>query len=248
MYAARKQRTTRRGLASLEFVLAFPIMLLFASAVLWVGRAGIARTKAAVESRNQVWASRPNARPTDALSANWGVGNGAQSKTVSKTYKGWFSGAANPPAKSKHTLFAGTWDHRSLPFEPKRGLMTPHLSVMGKIGTGANIGGVAEDVLGTGMKALEFLLTNQAVIIAGKVANGIVRASGIALEVTVLPLKAIRIALKIANLNPFVSLGKQITLVEIMLNSIDGLIESSKEREGSWPSSKLQKLTKFFDL
>lgn len=247
MYAPRNQRTERRGLASLEFVLAFPIMLLFASAVLWVGGAGIAKTKAAVDSRNQTWASRPSAQPTDALSVNWGPSNGARTKTVSKNFKGW-TGGGKKNATSKHTVFAGAWDHRNLKFEPKRGLMTPHLSIMGKIGTGANLGSGVEQVLGTGMKTLEFLITNPVTIGTGKALNLGVKAAGIALQVTVFPLKAIRVALKIANLNPFVSLGKEISIVNIMLNSIDGLIESSKEREGNWQGDSLKKITRIFDL
>jgi hypothetical protein len=252
MNARRPLRTERRGLASLEFTLALPIMLLFASAVLMVGRAGLARTAAAVSARRHSWDDRATLQSGDELNILWNAAAGSESARVDRSYKGWVgAGGANPTATSKHTIFGGTWDHHGVKFETNRGLFTPHLSVLGRMATfgGQNLGNGVESTVGKFTKAFEAIITNQAVLAAGGAANTAIKGAGYWLQFTLLPpLKAIDVALEVADWVPFVDLGTEISIVGVLLNSVDGLVEASKERPGTWLPDKLKKIAKVFNL
>ena len=60
----------RRGTAPLEFVLAVPVLLVMCAGILWVGRAGAARTTALGEARGHAWAEAPAADPGEVLRLN----------------------------------------------------------------------------------------------------------------------------------------------------------------------------------
>jgi len=247
---ARRRGHQRRGLASLEFTLSFPLMLLFASAVLMVGRAGLARTSAGINARQQAWAGRSSAQPNDALSLAWDVAAAAQQRTMNKSYEGWVGGQRSQNAKSQHTVFAGSWDSTTVKFDPNLGPWVPHLAVMGKMGgsIGGGIGQSAQSAV-TAITSPIRVMTSPAALAAGKAANLPVKAAGYYLEFTILfPLKAIKTAMVIANLNPLVSLGSEISVVKAMINSVEGLVEAAHERPGEWLPDKLKKISKVFSF
>jgi hypothetical protein len=227
-------------------------MLLFASAVLMVGRSGMARTAAAVEARKASWADRPNARPGDELSVTWSVSAGERQKTNNITYKGWVGGGGpNPSARSKHTVFAGSWDYRTVPFDPNRGIFTPHFAVLGKIATNGNsgIGQGLESTVGAFTGPLGSLLSNQTLLSAADHGNDGVRVAGGFLQYTLLPLLGgVGDFLDFLNLNPFADWDDEIDGINVFKDAVKNLVEAAHERPGSWLPDKLKKITNVLDF
>ena len=53
----------RRGIASLELVLVFPLLLAIVSVLFAIGQCDVAKVGTATDARRQTWAQRPKADP-----------------------------------------------------------------------------------------------------------------------------------------------------------------------------------------
>lgn len=112
-------RPQRRGIASLELVLVFPLLLAIVSVLFAIGQCDVAKVGTATDARRQTWAQRPKADPGSPLSL-------FQDPMVSKidplqqhsvSLGPVFSGRTQQ-AQSKNTLIANPWAFTAIKFSP----------------------------------------------------------------------------------------------------------------------------------
>jgi len=243
---ANRTKTPRKGVASLELVLVFPLMLFCVGGIMYAGRAGLARTAVAISVRRTVFLEREKAKSPSPLSVFESVENHNKVQ-IGRSFKAWVKGPKQPVASSESTILTGEWNHHSVKFEPKRGLITPHLAVLGKFAGSTSLGPGAEKLMGGIGKALEFVLTNELVIGAGKAANLVLDAGAFWLKYTLLPVLSVgEAAIKLANKVPFVDLDDLDDAVDVFQTSVESLIDATDEKPGDWNFGELNFLTKYF--
>jgi hypothetical protein len=144
----RRNRFSSRGIATLEFAMALPILLLLMVGITWLGYSMIAQTQTLIEAREKAWQRRfDNAgqkplifpsgagtvkNPLYSASGDYVTETSTKRVDVSPVFK-----AAAAP-KAFHTVLAGSWDHRALDLNSP-----PNFKLYGL--AGAN--GVAGDLL-----------------------------------------------------------------------------------------------------
>jgi hypothetical protein len=141
--------SARSGVATLEFVMALPFLLLLMVAITWLGYSVIGQTEVLVQSRNKAWEKRFNNTANNPLcfpilpehdlpllpkyvkSADYVTEKASQRVNVSALF------SRLPGPEASHTILAGSWDHQAMKFnEP------PDFELMAKaavFGTFANV-------------------------------------------------------------------------------------------------------------
>lgn len=120
----------RRGIASLEFVLVFPFLLILVSVLFIVGRADVAKVQTVTGTRNQTWANRPGPKGSP---LNWP--HNPMDSQLSRTATQPVSLAPviarqTQQAQSQVTLVANPWAFQSVPFPSANEHVLPHTSVL----------------------------------------------------------------------------------------------------------------------
>lgn len=110
----RPGRASRsRGVASLEFVLVFPLLLMLASMIIWTAAAVTAKNRAIVEARAQAWSARHDAgigRPFDFQE----LGLVRREREQTSNFRPPFLRASTPKARASHLVLGGVWDHQDV--------------------------------------------------------------------------------------------------------------------------------------
>lgn len=141
----------RKGIASLEFVLGLPFLVLIAAIIFTVAFAAVNKISVVSESRHAIWKMRKeesgssdleeSRRNTETkpmvISSEFGGGGGGElpgevsgiASTKFKTYQ-WLGGEHE--TKSGTTLIFGTWDHKEIK-EFTDNPDGPHLDVLGRV-------------------------------------------------------------------------------------------------------------------
>jgi hypothetical protein len=129
-------RPRRRGIASLELVLVFPMVLAIAAALFLIGRADVAKLAVATVARRQTWQERAQA-PAGHRLRPWHnpLDSKISSQPVQSLSMGPLFSGQTRQAQSGNTLIANTWDFQAIPFPSLKKNMLPHTSVLALIGT-----------------------------------------------------------------------------------------------------------------
>lgn len=124
-------RRRRRGIASLELVMALPVILTLMVALLTLGSAGTAMTSATIEARNDAWRARSEVSADDtALKlSRESTTNTLVSRTASKQGVSISPRISLAAANPQHTVMGGSWDHRMLPMDSP-----PHVELYARLG------------------------------------------------------------------------------------------------------------------
>jgi len=106
----------RPGFAPLEFVIALPLVLAVAAALIWVGRAAWTRANVDTDPRAEAWSKRDHAGPGDVLKLDAALDPSYVESTRTRSVPG-----RNPlPVDPSFTATAGTifseWTFETLPF------------------------------------------------------------------------------------------------------------------------------------
>jgi uncharacterized membrane protein YgcG len=123
-----KRWTAHRGMATLEFVMALPFLLLLIVAITWLGFTVIAQTEVMIEARNKAWEQRFKNAADNPLSfpilpehdlpllPKYNADADYITEKVGKTVNisPMFKGVASP--NGSHTILAGSWDYEAMPF------------------------------------------------------------------------------------------------------------------------------------
>lgn len=122
-----RERPSRRGIATLEFAMALPVLLLLMVGITWLGFSVIGQTQVLVTARNKAWkqrfddkAKRPLMFPSGlSVAKNPFYSTEADYVTEKATQKVQVSPIFNgvPGPEASHTILAGSWDHRAMPFD-----------------------------------------------------------------------------------------------------------------------------------
>ena len=133
----------RPGLATLEFVLVWPLLLMLAAGLFLMARATIAKEAAATRARNDVWSARTGAnsggtfRAVTEPAASTAVGQQQVTVVAGSLFKDY-----EFLADSRGYVVANEWDARDPDARfNKVGLFQPHVGVIGRLLAG---GGWAE--------------------------------------------------------------------------------------------------------
>jgi hypothetical protein len=111
-------------MATLEFVMALPVLLLLMVGLTWLGFSVISRSEALVEARDKAWQKRfdnPKQKPLIFPTGIGAVKNPRYSPAVDYVTESVTKPVnvspifnAVPAPKGSHTVLAGSWDHRAL--------------------------------------------------------------------------------------------------------------------------------------
>ena len=95
----------RPGTAPLEFVLVLPLLVGLFACILWIGRAGAARTAALSEARERSWAGQSTADPGEVLRLNHNPAVSLSEYRAEQPYRG---GGPNSQREMVATAITGT--------------------------------------------------------------------------------------------------------------------------------------------
>jgi hypothetical protein len=114
-------------MATLEFVMALPVLLLLMVGITWLGFSVIGQTEVIVEARNKAWKKRFENENQVPLMFPTGIGDVQNpeyagdadyvTEEASKTVDVSPIFSMVPGPKSSHTILAGSWDHRAMPLK-----------------------------------------------------------------------------------------------------------------------------------
>jgi hypothetical protein len=117
----------RPGIASLEMVLVFPLLLALVAGVFLIARADAAKTFTATRARAEAWNRRADANPGDPLVLGTDPGRSAVDGSGSAGVKpGPLFPTANFRARSANTATGNTWASPTVRFAPQPP-MVPHM-------------------------------------------------------------------------------------------------------------------------
>ena len=108
------------GIATLEFVMAMPVLLLLMVALTWLGYSVIGQTEVIIEARNKAWQKRftnasdkplvfPTAKGLYSREKDYVTEMASKQVKVSPVFDGL------PGPSSTHTILAGSWDYSAMP-------------------------------------------------------------------------------------------------------------------------------------
>jgi hypothetical protein len=134
----------RRGLATLEFAMSLPILLLLVVGIVWLGFAVAGQSQVTVEARNNAWRLRHGGSADTPQSgkvageqpfvflSNASITEKADATVkVSPIYDSW----SQP--KSAHTVLGGSWDFTSIDLNGP-----PNWSMYARVAVSAKTGGL----------------------------------------------------------------------------------------------------------
>lgn len=137
---------SRRGIATLEFAMALPVLLLLMVGITWLGFSVIGEAEVLITARNKAWkqrfddkAKRPLMFPSGlniaknpfySTDADYVTAQDSKKVNVSPI----FSRVPGPDAS--HTILAGSWDYRAMPLDkPPEWKLMATAAASGKGGT-----------------------------------------------------------------------------------------------------------------
>jgi hypothetical protein len=168
--------TARRGMATFEFVMALPFLLLLIVAITWVGFTAIGQTEVMIEARNKAWEQRFKNAADNPLSIpilpnhdlpilpKYNAEADYITEKVSKTVdiSPMFKGVADP--NGSHTILAGSWDYEAMPFNsPPDFKLMAKAAVFGTFSNVLDLAASADDPLGLLKKLKDVRLAGQRV-------------------------------------------------------------------------------------
>ncbi len=116
--------TARRGIATLEFAMALPFLLLLMVGITWLGFSVITQSEVLVQARNKAWkrrfdnpAQKPLVFPAGLVVAKnpfYSYSDDYVTETVTKAVDVSPIFKLAPPPKGSHTILSGSWDHRAM--------------------------------------------------------------------------------------------------------------------------------------
>jgi hypothetical protein len=244
----------RRGIAPLEFVFVFPLLLMLTAALFLIARADLSKSFSATDSRHRAWRDRPSVQPGPALTIDADIAPSlAKRTTLTPVEPGpLFPGGLQ--AESRSTLFAHSWDNRAVPYGPGHPAFEPHLTELGMIaGQVPLLGLIVNGTLAITAWGLD-PSRNWALITCSSIGWGLnfaVVAAGYLLHLTAVPainsakylIELAMIPLRLAGI--FSSgarrllryLRSVVNMMNVGNTAAENLYEASQGRPGSWHSS-----------
>lgn len=138
-------KSSRRGIASFEFVMSLPFLLFLSAYIASVGWSALKKADATMSVRNSVWKKRSNVNSRDTKPLNFGPWDqGLLDGKKQNRFRVFWQRNRNRNTTSKTAILAGTWDHKEIREFRSDG---PHFDLMKKVGVGS-LGKKLEDFIG----------------------------------------------------------------------------------------------------
>jgi hypothetical protein len=137
--------------ASLEFVLGLPFLMLSAAVAFGLASASVAAIGSAAQARHDAWAARAGLRDGAPFRPSSSPGDDlATRRAVERFPVSLALPLADRSAWSKNAVLAGSWDHHAAPFDDPGTPFTPHVEHLQQLVEGAAAGapGVLTDLGG----------------------------------------------------------------------------------------------------
>lgn len=231
-------RHPRRAVATIEFVMVFPLLVFLVAALFLIARASIAKESAASGARYKAWAARPSAEPGQIYRVNHEPSDSRVSGQHRVTVlPGPLFRNERFTADSVGFAIDRTWDHRDVPFD-RLGDFKLHERPFKPIAQ--NIpGGSGVVTLASGLALLMNPQPNPLLIAAralGRAGNIAIRGAAIVLQIcaTIInPLRAVVAILKRAAQLSFRfgfarRLGRVLDLLDLIGRAVDNLDNASR--------------------
>jgi hypothetical protein len=136
-----ESNATRRGIATLEFAMSLPILLLLMVAITWLGFSVIGQTEVLVQARNKAWKKRfdnKNDQPLHfPILPGYNQENDFVAETASKTIDVSPIFKVFPGPKAGCVVLAGSWDWRAMSLDKPPDLKL--MATAAAIGWGGNV-------------------------------------------------------------------------------------------------------------
>ena len=141
----------RSGVATIEFVMCFPILAFLAAMIFFAYQSAVLRSQTVMEVRHRAWMERPNLSAAK-NNAPFGLASASRSGEVESgltrkinSYRQWYP-TVSRTVSARSFVLTGSWDHRQVDFAEGI-LIYPHLSVLRQMvtssdGPGGNEGSV----------------------------------------------------------------------------------------------------------
>lgn len=117
-----KKRRPRRGLATLEFVMCLPLLVILWLVLVWVGAVFNEQTLVIAEARNKAWTGRDRVAQHPFDFDRDGTAEGSVQRRVAVSF-------LHADVHSSHAVLAGAWDHLAVPLDRQ-----PHWDLYGRLG------------------------------------------------------------------------------------------------------------------
>ena len=132
----RCHASKRRGVATLELVMCFPILVIMVAMIFTLGTAVLTQSEVTMQVRKEAWASRTNPqnqRPFNILEAH---SSGKETSEKTKSFRKYTNLFPQIPrtAYATNVILTGSWDSRQIPYE-RRGFLPiyPHFEVLSQM-------------------------------------------------------------------------------------------------------------------
>jgi hypothetical protein len=147
-------RFLRRGVATLEFVMALPLLFVLMLCVMFVGFWGIGQTEVIVEARNKAWQRRfedaskkplyfPILKGLYEEESDYVTEKASQRVDISPAFSGF------PQPEASHTILAGSWDYAAMSLrEPPNVKLMAVAAGIGLLGPALDKATLLDDPLG----------------------------------------------------------------------------------------------------
>jgi uncharacterized membrane protein YgcG len=156
MVKVTRLMSNRSGVATLEFVMALPLLFVLTICIMWEGFWLIGQAEVLITARNDAWKKRfdnaadsPLIFPVLETVSLYNANKDFVTKKASTKVKISPAFDLIPGPESSHTILAGSWDHKAMPMNepPDFGLMGK-AAILGGLGSVLDLAASASDPLG----------------------------------------------------------------------------------------------------
>ena len=254
-------RSTRRGMASLELVLVAPFLLALTTGLFLAGRSAIAKAATATQARHDGFLSRETVNPGQpfSLPGTAATAGEASAEIERSVAAGYMLRHTRFAARSQNRVIGQPWDNRVINFDPTGKAVGPHTTELGQmLASLPAVGGVSAAAI-DGFAFAFNPVDNPglaAIALAGRTANPAIIAVGLAMHVAAEAMKgpqyrAIEVARDVADffeLEPVVQAIDAVLMVyNPLIDALENLYFASQGKEGRW-GTNIDGLKKLPDL
>jgi|GEM_PF-5712433 len=250
----------RRGIATLELVFIFPLLMLMASAIFMMFRGDISKESAATRARAQAFRQQNTADPGRLLLLDHNPLDSTTSTLQQQPVAlGPLFGRAVTVAESSASVTGRVWDYRDIPFAPIGQSWKPHTTEYATI---ARNPGFPPSITAEAFDLFSLKLNPEVngglvgLAVFGRFLNLTVRFAGIILDIQVSPIVRTQLAiirpvaavlrLTVGGAALAADLDRFGDFLQVGLDSFDNLYEASQGRPGNWDPKLIDELIRTY--
>ena len=138
----RKRPANRSGIATIEFVMCFPVLVIMVAMIYTMGTAVLTQSQVTMNVRKEAWGLRTNPQNQRPFGIAQAHTSGRETSEKTKLFRRYTNLFPQIPRRSYATnvLLTGSWDYRQVSFEkPGFSPIYPHLGVLTQMVSQGNV-------------------------------------------------------------------------------------------------------------